>query len=66
MTDNNKVLFEDLEIGDYFKFYDSLYVKISYDHVDHNAFSFDVNYITLIEDDTEVEVVEKVEIKIPE
>ena len=61
-----KALFEDLEIGDFFKFYGSLYVKISYDRVDNNAFSFDVNYITLIEDDTEVEVVEKVEIKISE
>lgn len=66
MTDNNKVLFEDLEIGDYFKLYDSLYVKVSYDRVDFNAFSFDVNYITLLKDDDEVEIVEKVEIKIPE
>ena len=59
-----KALFEDLEIGDFFKFYGSLYVKISYDRVDNNAFSFDVNYITLIEDDAEVEIVEKVEVTV--
>ena len=59
-----KTLFEDLEIGDFFKFYGSLYVKISYDRVDNNAFSFDVNYITLIEDDAEVEIVEKVEVTV--
>ena len=59
-----KALFEDLEIGDFFKFYGSLYVKISYDRVDDNAFSFDVNYITLIEDDAEVEIVEKVEVTV--
>lgn len=66
MTDNKKVLFEDLEIGEYFKAWDMLFVKTSYDRVDYNAFCFEVNYTDLINDDKEVEVVEKVEIKIPE
>lgn len=68
MTDNKKVLFEDIEIGTYFKVYGMLYVKVSYNHEDDNCYNFDVDYIDYIEDGTEIEVVEKVEIvvKTPE
>lgn len=66
MEDNEKVLFDDLEIGTYFKLYGMLFVKISYNYEDDNVFSFTTNYVDLLEPDDEVEVVKKVEVKIPE
>ncbi len=68
MTDNNKVLFKDVEIGTYFKLYGMLFVKISYSYDDDNVFSFKTNYVDLLEPDDEIEIVENVEViaKTPE
>lgn len=68
MTDNNKVLFRELEIGTYFKLYGVLFVKISYDYEDDNVFNFLAHDVDFLEPDDEVEIVEKekVEIKISE
>lgn len=61
-----KALFKDLDIGTFFKIYGLLMVKINYSDDDDNVFNFSVNYVDFIESDDEVEIVEKVEIKIPE
>lgn len=68
MTDNNKVLFDELEIGTYFKLYGMLFVKINHDYEDDNVFNFRTHYVDFLEPDDEVEIVEKekVEIKISE
>ncbi len=66
MADNKKVHFWEIEIGTYFKLYGILFVKISYDYEDDNVFNFSAHYVDFIEPDDEVEIVEKVEIKIPE
>lgn len=66
MTDNKRVHFWEIEIGTYFKAYGQLFVKISYDYEDDNVFNFERKYVELFGPDTEIEIVEKVEIKIPE
>lgn len=69
MGDNNKALFKDVRIGDYFKLFGVLFVKISYDYeFDDNVFNFRTHFTDFLEPDDEVEIVEKekVEIKISE
>jgi hypothetical protein len=64
MTDNKKVHFWEIEIGTYFKIWDTLFVKISYDDDDDNVFNFERNYVESIGPDEAVEIVENVEITV--
>lgn len=67
MTDNKKAIFRDVKIGTYLKLYGILFVKISYDYeFDENVFNFSTHFVDFLEPDAEVEIVEKVEIKISE
>lgn len=65
MTNNKKVHFWEIEIGTFFKIWDTLFVKISYDYdYDDNVFNFGRNYVESIEPDEMVEIVENVEITV--
>lgn len=64
MTDNKKVHFWEVEIGTYFKIWDTLFVKISYDDDDDNVFNFERNYVESIGPDEEIEIMENVEITV--
>jgi hypothetical protein len=65
MADNKKVHFWEIEIGTYFKIWDTLFVKISYDdYEDDNVFNFERNYVESIGPDEVVEIVENVEITV--
>lgn len=61
------VHFWEIEIGTYFEIWGTLFVKISYDDDDDNAFNFERNYVESIGPDEEVEIVEvEVTVKTPE
>lgn len=67
MTDNKKVHFWEIEIGTYFKIWDTLFVKISYDDDDDNVFNFERNYVESIGPDESVEIVNvEITVKTPE
>ena len=67
MTDNKKVHFWEIEIGTYFKIWDTLFVKISYDDDDDNVFNFERNYVESIGPDERVEIVNvEITVKTPE
>ena len=64
MTDNKKVHFWEIKIGTFFKIWDTLFVKISYDDDDDNVFNFERNYVESIGPDEEIEIMENVEITV--